>query len=106
MFGQAVAPGLERHCVADDLLDSRLCGTGAQLGAQIDLVIAQQAQVQTAISSQSHSIACRTERVADRADKAELALRARDAKAPGRVGAANPSGSSGPNGFELGDQLS
>ena len=50
MFGQAMAPGLERHRMADDLLNARLCGAGAQLGAQIDLVIAQQAQVQRVLA--------------------------------------------------------
>ena len=43
MLGQAMTPRLERHRVANDLLNPRLRGAGPQLRAQIDLVIAQQA---------------------------------------------------------------
>src|SRR4051794_35364844 len=85
MLGQAMTPGLERHRVANDLLNPRLRGAGPQLRAQIDLVIAQQAQVQSAIGGQAHAITCRTKWIADRANEAELTLGTRDAKAAGRI---------------------
>src|SRR5215217_4664975 len=86
MLGQAMPPRLERHRVANDLLNPCLSGAGAQLGAQIDLVIAQQAQMQPAVGGQAHAVACRAERVADRADETKLALRTWNAEAAGRVG--------------------
>src|SRR5687767_11666808 len=68
-------PWLEHNRVANNLLNLILAGARAVGSTEVDLIIAEQAEVKPPIACEAHTVACRAEWIGDSADKPQLAAR-------------------------------
>src|SRR5688500_5083364 len=85
-----MAPWLDEDGFAHEGFDVVVTGALAKCCTQVELLIAQEAEMELAVRGQPHAITGRTERLADRRDEADRSLAAGDTIGASRI-AAEPS---------------